>query len=332
MTSPTTGPVRATPPADALLEALPHSLRRLAARALTFAADDRRAPTRLRDAAFLARLHRRRVGHWPNFLAPRTFNEWILRRLIVARDPLHRIWNDKLAMRDWVAARIGPGHTTPLLAVLDDPDAIPWESLPPAFVIKATHGSRFNAFVRDAATADRAAIAAQARGWLARSYDEVSREWGYRGIPRRLLLEPLLADAPGGDKPLNVNAFVFDGRIAMLQQFTRVASGAVTMDAYDPSWRPLDLRYQDWVPYGVPPIPEAARATLVEWSARIGAGVDFLRLDALWDSAARRLWVCEVTPYPHAGSGAFDPPEWDLWLGAVWRATQEGRPWPPMPG
>jgi hypothetical protein len=331
MTAAARSPVAAPAAGGGLRALLPRPARWLAVRGVDLAADHPGSPTRLRDAAFLARLHRRRVGHWPRILAPRSFNEWILHRLVVARDPLHRLWNDKLAMRGWVAARIGPGQDVPVLAAVDDPADIPWESLPRGVVVKATHGSRWNLFLPDAAAADRSAVVETARSWLAHSYDEVSRELGYRGVPRRILVEPLLPAGDGFETPLNVKAFVFGGRIAMIHQLGRPVGGQTVLDAYGPDWRLLPLRCQ-WPPLGLPPLPPAARATLADFAARIGAGVDFMRLDLLWDEPRQRLLVGEVTPYPQAGSGGFDPIAWDFWLGGVWRATRAGLPWPAMPG
>ena len=43
------------------------------------------------------------------------------------------------------------------------------------------------------------------------------------------------------------------------------------------------------------------------------------------------LQVSELTPFPYAGAQPFDPPAYDAWLGAVWRAGLRGAPFPAPP-
>jgi hypothetical protein len=52
---------------------------------------------------------------------------------------------------------------------------------------------------------------------------------------------------------------------------------------------------------------------------RLAAGFDFVRVDlyALCD----RIAVGELTHYPTGGNKSFDPPEWDIRLGALWPSS-----------
>jgi hypothetical protein len=83
-------------------------------------------------------------------------------------------------------------------------------------------------------------------------------------------------------------------------------------------------------PCGASPPPEPARQTIAALAQALGHDADFLRLDT-FVTADGRVLVGEITPYAHAGRAMFQPREWDLWLGAVWRATRRGEAWPPMP-
>ena len=62
-------------------------------------------------------------------------------------------------------------------------------------------------------------LAAQAREWLLWDYFGNSLEWGYRGIPRRLMAEQLLRDA-GDGVPLEMQVFTFSGKAAVIRVLT----------------------------------------------------------------------------------------------------------------
>lgn len=81
------------------------------------------------------------TGRSPSLLRPRRFTEKIQWRKLFELDPIFAVQSDKLASRDFVAARIGPGHQPTLLWVGSDPDAIPFDTLAPPYVLKSTHGS-----------------------------------------------------------------------------------------------------------------------------------------------------------------------------------------------
>ncbi len=68
--------------------------------------------------------------------------------------------------------------------------------------------------------------------------------------------------------------------------------------------------------------PPAHLGRMIEWASLLGRGVDFVRVD-LYDVGDRVL-VGELTPYPAAGTNAFDPATTDAWLGRFWR-TQPRR-------
>jgi hypothetical protein len=286
-------------------------------------------PDRAFDALVLLRAHRRRLGAWPRPHAPRGFNDWMLRRLLLAREARHREWNDKLALRRFVAGRVGEQHLVPLVAVAESAEALDWHALPRAFAIKPSHSSGRCILVRDRDTADRSAILAAARAWLGECYYAGtdgrggSREWGYRGIARRLIVEELLPLLPDFAAPMQLNAYTFGGRIAIGRKFTLLADGTKAGQSTDADWNPLPFAINRPVRDPFPRPPPEVRARMAWIAERLGHDADFLRIDC-YVLPDGRVLVGELTPYPHAGRAIFEPPEWGLWLGAVWRATRRG--------
>ena len=287
---------------------------------------------RLQDWIWLMKRHRRHLGTWPNPWAPRGFNDWIHRRLLLAPEPLHAQLSCKLGQRAYKAERIGEAASLPVLGVWETAEALArdWDGLPAAFMLKPTHASSWYRAVRDKATADRPAILAEAAGWLQRSYYRDSREIGYRDVVPRLMAETLLPPAPGFVAPWEYSLFCFDGRPALLYSRVFEAGGHKRMAFLDMTRSVLPL-YRRVGPRDPAPDPpgDSAWARMRDIASQLSRGADFLRVDFLVDGDA--VWASEVTPYPAGGRQNLEPGTWDRWLGAVWHATRQGLPWPDPP-
>src|SRR5436853_4469689 len=98
--------------------------------------NDARLPFELR--CHLSYLYQRRS--WPGG-RPATMSQKIRWRMIKDRNPLLTTFADKLAVRDYVAERVGTDILGRLYAVVDDPDDLDFDALPSEFVLKPNHGS-----------------------------------------------------------------------------------------------------------------------------------------------------------------------------------------------
>jgi hypothetical protein len=287
---------------------------------------------RLGDAAWLMKRHRRRLGNWPNPILPRDFNDWIYRRLILKPSPLHAQLCCKLGQRSYIAERIGPEASLPLLGVWGDIASLAgdWDSLPPSFMLKPTHGSSWHRAVPDKAAADRTAILAEAADWLGRSYYRASREIGYRDVVPRLIAEPLLPPAPRFSAPWEYSFYCFDARPALLMARTCTLDGKKVQGFLDMERNPLPIKRPSRRVESQPmPPSDAAWARMLAHTGPLSRGVDFVRVDFFVDGDA--VWAGEITPYPGGGRQDLEPRSWIDWLGDVWKATQQGQPWPDPP-
>jgi hypothetical protein len=261
---------------------------------------------------------------------PVTFNDKVRHRMLRDRCPLLATFVDKVAVRDYVAGRVGEEFLTKLHLVTKDADAVRPDALPREFVVKASHGSGGCVLVADCAFSDDrlpeppvgwhrylvrpdvldwGTLRGLLRDWLARRYGKW--EWAYRRVPGRILVEELLLHE--GAIPRDYKFFVFDGRVRHVHvDFDRFTRHLRTL--YTPEW--------ELVPgeYGHPQGPEIGRPAaldqMISLAEELGAGIDFVRVDlyALDD----RVVVGELTPYPLAGLGRFRPASLDRELGAWW--------------
>lgn len=271
--------------------------------ALRVPADAARAHERLRVRLCYLWRHRR----LPDLERPTRFTELVQARKLSDRDPRLPLMADKLAVKDHVAAVLGPGWVTPTLWSGDvPPDHAPW---PRPFVLKARHGCRQVLVVR--AGDDWGVARARAADWLKRPYGVWLDEWLYRHIPRGLLAEVFAG--PGPALPVDYKLFAFGGRV----EYVAIHSGR-DLDGrthrqvvVDRGWRYVAG------PSDAPPTPRpASLERMVAGAEVLAAPFDFVRVD-LYDLPDGPRFG-ELTFYPGSGLDRFESAALDGEMGAHW--------------
>ncbi len=265
------------------------------------------------DERRIRRKFRQAFGREPDLASPKTFNEKILWLNLNDRRPVKTVCADKYAVRDWVSERIGDHYLIPLVGVYEDARDIDLDSLPDGFVVKATHGSGWNLIVHDKRQLDWQAATHRLNGWLASSYFPYLREWQYRDIPPRLVVEELMLD-DRGRIPSDFKLLCLTGAetqtIIVEVDLDRHTNHCRNL--YDLDWNrlPFDLNY----PASDEHVPRPDRLDeMVEVAKGLSFGFPFVRVDLY--STANGLRFGELTLTPDGGGGRFEPPEWDRRLG-----------------
>lgn len=263
----------------------------------------------------------RSMDRLPALLRPRCFTDKMQWRKLFELDPAFTTLSDKIAVRDHVAARIGPGRQAELLWTGEDPGAIPFNDLAPPYVIKSSHASGHVIVVRAGDRPDRDAVRETARGWLAHCHGTAMSEPAYIHLPRRLLVERCLT-MPDGAPPVERSVLVFNGRAEVIQTRGRTPEGRLRSAGFHRrDWTYLPIRMVS-APDKVPPARPALLAEILDVSERLAAGLTHARVD-LYDFGDR-IMVGEITLYSWSGLHAFQDPAHDLLLGELWRIE---RPW-----
>lgn len=163
------------------------------------------------DSAFHKRQFKKVFGYIPDLNPPQTMNEFLLWRKLYDRNPLFIEYADKYRVRD----HVDPSILVPLYGAYDAPEQIDYNALPDAFVIKVNHGSGQNIIVHDKAKLDIKATNKTLRRWLRRSHHYISREWHYKKIKPKIIIEKLLI-TPDGKVPDDFKFHCFDGKVAFV--------------------------------------------------------------------------------------------------------------------
>lgn len=150
------------------------------------------------DEEFANRSHVKAVGSTLNLDNPISFDErqWWLK--LYYRNPLMITCTDKIAVRDYVES-CGLGEILlPLLGVYSTPDDIDWVALPTPCYIKTNNSSGTNVRCNDRHAIDVPHVRKKLKLFLKRDHYAYSREWNYRSIEPKLMIEPVIeAGAPG---------------------------------------------------------------------------------------------------------------------------------------
>jgi len=192
-----------------------------------------------RSPELLARYrHRRLLGRHLDLAHPVRFDEKLVWLMLNERDPLKTICTAKLGMRRRAEA-LGYGHLLPTLyAVYARSADIDFDRLPQSFVLKCTHGSRFNVICPDRSALDVPATRRKLDQWMADDFSSHCGEIHYQGIERRIICEQYLGGADG-TLPRDYKLHCFHGHV----EFTLVCSGrnldgrAGWYDHYDRAWK-----------------------------------------------------------------------------------------------
>jgi TupA-like ATPgrasp len=255
-------------------------------------------------------------GRAPAILRPRRYTEKMQWRKLFELDPTFVVLSDKLASRDFIAARIGGGHSAPLLWAGSDPADVPYDSIETPYVVKSNHACGHTVVVTDTISHDAADFRLLGRRWLDFCYGTEKSEPGYVHVPRRILVERLLRERNGAT-PLEHRAFVFSGMVQVIQTSLVTEEGKPrNAGFFTRNWEPLGWRLINPLDGRSIRRPERLNE-LIAIAERLGVGMSHVRVD--FYEHDNEITVGEMTLYSWSGMLPFHPDNADYELGRYWR-------------
>lgn len=275
----------------------------------------------LRRYATECRAYRRVHGRWPDLRRPTRFSERIIHRKLYDRNYLYAKCSDKLAVRDYVAHRVGREVLVPLLFHTARPEALLAMDRWADRVIKPNHASMMVEILpaEEPPQETRLRIVETCRRWLATDYAAVYNELQYARIERRILVEAFVGER--GQAPLECKVHCFpqrDGSLRTMVQLIADRFGDKAMAFYLGGLEATHLVRS--IGERPPRLTQAPHCAMVEEalhrSAALSEDFDYVRVD--WMLAAGRLYFSELTFTPGAGLSTSLGPELDQALGDLW--------------
>ncbi len=268
----------------------------------------------LPDALYLHLRYLQRMHRPLNLKQPIRFTEKLQWLKLYDRNPLYPTLVDKIAVKDYVASKIGDQYIIPTLGVWSRPEEIDFTALPERYVLKCNHDSGGLVLCPQPGSVDPAAACRRLSRSLQTNYFWHGREWPYGKLTPRILAEPYLRQADGSDV-VDYKLFCFGGK----PEFTlvcsnRFATTGLQETVFDLDWNRLPLEWVDHPASGEEIPAPSQYALMQELAATLSEGLPFLRVD--FYEVEGRVYFGELTLYPTSGLTGFSPDSWDGILGA----------------
>ena len=260
--------------------------------------------------------YKEKFGKTINWDNPQTFNEKLQWLKLYYHNPLMTQCADKVAVREYIAQRIGEEYLVPSLGVYSSPDEIDFDALPDRFVLKVNWGSGKNIICKDKSTLDISEAKKQLQQWMEpKSNLYFSHlEWCYKNIVPKILCEQYIENDSSNHDIYDYKFFCLNGKVAYIMFLAERQIG-LKMAFYDTQWNKQDFvysfpMYQKNVskPENLQQMIHAAETLAKEFPV---ARVDFFRMND------GKFYAGEITFYSAAGYCKWEPPEWNMKLGQM---------------
>jgi hypothetical protein len=266
----------------------------------------RRMTAVIPDKKFISLQYKRHMGVEIDWENPETFNEKLQWLKVNWYDPDATICADKYEVRNFVREKIGEKYLTKLYGVYEDVDQINFNDLPEKFVLKGTHGSAMNLVCGDKKKISWEEEKKIIRNWLKTNFYYGAREWVYKDITPRIIIEEFL-----GENIVDYKLYCFNGEPKYWFVCSDRSSG-VRADYYELKWEKAPFR---WI---YPPIttnpkkPENADE-MVELARKLSKQFPFVRVD--FYEIDGKVYFGELTFFHGGGFGWYEPREYNKILG-----------------
>jgi hypothetical protein len=249
-----------------------------------------------------------------NLKNPKTFNEKLQWMKLNYRDPLYTTLADKYAVRKYITEKIGDKYLFPILGVYNTVDEIEWEELPNQFVLKCNHDSGSMIICKDKSALDKNTVIKKLSKRMRNNTTyNVSREWPYKNIKRRIMCEKYMADEKG--ELTDYKFFCFDGEPKAMFVATERNSGDVKFDYYDAQFNNLNIVQVHKQSRKEQPKPKGFEE-MIKLSKILSQNMPHVRVD-FYDIDGK-VYFGEFTFFHHAGLVGFTPNSidelWGSWI------------------
>ena len=260
------------------------------------------------------------LGYPINLKKPTTLNEKINWLKLNDRTPLHTQCSDKYLVRDYIESKIGKEYLVPLYFTTKDPKDIVPENLPDsASIIKANHDSSGGIFVHDKSKINWSEVQQSFNVRLKSNYYLVSREWQYKNIEPRIIVEKLLQDKKGGI-PFDYKLHCFNGKVRMISVDMGRGTNQHFRNWYNTNWEREKFKWSSPKENGKSTDPSnedidkpESLTEMIRLSEILAKPFKYVRID--WYDVDGKLYFGEITFHHDGGFRPIIPEIWDRKLG-----------------
>ncbi|MCM4172557.1 glycosyl transferase [Arenibacter sp. TNZ] len=273
------------------------------------------------ERIYLKYRYKKHFGEFPDLRSPKTLNEKIIWLKLHDRTPLHTRCADKYEVRGFIKDNIGEEYLVPLYFHTQNVNEIIADNLPDTHcIIKTNHDSGGGIFVLDKTKMNWEDIQQKLKKRMEKNYYPKSKEWQYKNITPRVIVEKLLQNSKG-EIPEDYKLHCFNGSVRMIQVDMGRGTTNHYRNWYNTHWQREPYKwsspkgpgkYTDPSPDDVPR-PKTLEK-MISLSEIISTHFDYVRVD--WYDVDSKLYFGEVTFHHDGGNKPILPEKWDLILGS----------------
>ncbi len=244
---------------------------------------------------------------------PKTYTEKLQWYKLNYHDALMTRCADKHEVRKYLKEQGYPELSCKEYGVFNKPEDIVFDDLPEKFVIKTTNGSGTNITCKDKNSFDVSKAVSEIKSWLKRDCYGLGREWAYKDIVPRIVVEEYLEDKENPYDGINDYKFIcFNGEVHYII-FDADRYVNHKRNIYDKEWNYIDVGTDCEKLGNVVEKPEGFEQ-MKKIAEDLSKDFPCVRVDLYWVN--HRAYFGELTFYPWTGYVVFDPEEFDLELGS----------------
>lgn len=275
----------------------------------------------LPDKIFLKYKYKKQFGVFPDLDNPKTLNEKIIWLKLHDRTPLHTQCADKYAVREFIKEQIGEQYLVPLYFTTKNPEDLKSSNLPDIpCIIKTNHDSGGGVFVYEKEKINWNETQKMFKRRLKISHYPESKEWQYKNIVPRIIVEKLLMDR-NGNIPFDYKLHCFNGKVNMISVDMGRGTEHHYRNWYSATWEREPFRWSSPKGNGIytdpskEDVPKPKNLTkMIELSEKLAESFRYVRVD--WYDVDGKLFFGELTFHHDGGNQPILPKVWDEKLGA----------------
>ena len=261
------------------------------------------------DKFYLSSLYKLRFRKSLNWDNPETFNEKLNWMKLYHRQDVYTQMADKYEVKSLVSNLIGSEYVVENYGVYDKWDDIDFNKLPNQFVVKGTHDSGGAYVCRDKRLFDFDNTRRKIEKNLRVNYYYHLREWPYKNIKPRIIIDRFLDDHTGNELR-DYKFWCFNGE--PMYMYCTIKGENIYENFYDMDFKPIPIDHG--FPRHIPEFERPSQFELMKSLAKkLSKGIPFVRVDFF--QVENSVYFGEFTFYDWGGMSPFPNFETDKQLG-----------------
>lgn len=260
--------------------------------------------------------YRIKLGRNPNINEPKRFTEKLQWYKLHYRDSLMTTGADKYEVRNYVKSKGLENILNKLYAVYSNERELDIKLLPDKFVIKTNNGSGTNYLCTNKSNISLVNLKKDISHWLSRDIYASGREWCYKDIEPKIIVEEFLESKDEKFQGINDYKFLCFGGKAKYIVFDVDRHSEHKRNIYDLDWNLINVSTDHPNIQEKVEKPEAL-AEMIKIANRLAEDFPFVRVDLYWVN--QKIYFGELTFYPWTGYVQFEPDEFDYTLGEIFK-------------